>query len=158
MKTKKIYIILFTLILVAGCKKQHRYPDDPKSTFDKPKTRLIGAWQLNDYIFNGNSILNTYNFGYDITSFMIKDDYDGTSKKYTYSLINPFENDEYISFGPFSNSANCSYIKTFLTPLKCSGGGQITNWTITKLYDKDLHLKLQTDTGEFKMFFKKIHK
>ena len=33
---------------------------------------------------------------------------------------------------------------------------QATNWYVTKLYDKDLRLTLQTDTGEYKLFFNKM--
>lgn len=157
MKINNLFFIVILFLLLFSCKKQHRYPEDPKGTNQTPKSRLIGVWQIYEYTLNGNSILDPANFGYDITNYMIKSSYDGTTKKYSYTLINPFENESYLTFGPFSNTANCSYIKSFITPLKCINTSKTTDWCITKLYKDDLHLILQTDTGEFKLFFKKTH-
>jgi hypothetical protein len=158
MKTKNLFLIIVLLLAILSCKKHKRYPENPKTLFaGSPKSRLVGVWQINEYTLNGNSILDQANFGADITNYMIISSYDGTTKKYSYSLINSFDDESHLTFGPFSNTANCSYIKCFITPLKCTNTSKTTDWTITKLYGNDLHLILQTDTGEFKIFYKKIH-
>ena len=169
MKTKKIYIILFTLILVAGCKKQHRYEDDPKSTFDTPNERLSGIWQLNEYTLNGASIISNLNnisgAQSDIRDVNLSYSYIEENKKdkyyafkiYSYTARNNFDGIS-IEIGPDNSSAFPIIDKWFITPFKFTGTPAVSHWIVTKLYDKDLHLKLQTDTGEFKMFFNKIHK
>ncbi|MBL7912400.1 MAG: hypothetical protein JNJ41_15170 [Bacteroidia bacterium] len=151
----KFFYIFLTIIMLcfSACKKAHKYSEDPKKTRDSPKQRLLGIWNIYEYTLNGNSILNPANFGgNDVTSYFrlqYRNDYT--------ELIEPFEDEAYLTFGPFSNSANCGYIMCFITPLKCTNTSQKTNWCITKLYDNDLNLTLKTDTGEFKIFFKKTH-
>jgi len=153
----KFFYIFLTIIMLyfSGCKKAHRYPEDPKKTRESPKARLEGAWNIYEYTLNGQSILNTANFGYDVTNFTLKQSYNSSTKKYFYTIMNEFNDELYLSFGPFSNVPDCSYIKCFITPLNCSGINKETKWCISKLYDKDLNLTLKTDTGEFKMFLKK---
>lgn len=153
MKAKNLFLIIVLLLAILSCKKQHRYPEDPKRTFDSPKTRLVGIWNIYEYTLNGNSILDPANFGgADITTYF-RIQY---RKDYT-ELIQPFDNESFLTFGPFQNVSNCNYIKIFITPLKCTNTSTAADWTITKLYNGDLHLIHQTDTGEFKLFFKKTH-
>lgn len=158
MNKRSIYILIFVFFIGYACKKQHRYPEDPKASTQTPKQRLIGVWQISEYTLNGNSILNPINFGgFDITTYQLKWIYNSDDKKYYTDLINEFNDETYLNFGPFQSSGDCSLVKCFITPLKCTNTLQTTNWEIKKLYGSDLHLTLQTDTGEFKLFFKKTH-
>jgi hypothetical protein len=61
MKKQQLFILIFGIAIAFACKKQHRYPEDPKSTFDSPKTRLSGNWKLDDFTLNGTSIVNDLN-------------------------------------------------------------------------------------------------
>ena len=76
-----------------------------------------------------------------------------------FKLENPFISERYIELdiGKKYTPNHMDSLKTvlFITPFKYSTI-RTTNWYVTKLYDKDLRLTLQTDTGEYKLFFNKM--
>lgn len=169
MKKQQLFILIFGIAIAFACKKQHRYPEDPKSTFDPPKTRLSGNWKLDDFTLNGTSIVNdlnnipnapinirdvTLNYFFNSDD---KNDKHWAFRVYNFSTRNNFD-DVSITIGPYNSTQNQIIDKWFITPFKFTGTPAVANWVVTKLYKSDLHLVLQTDTGEFKMFFKKTSK
>ncbi|HQQ94779.1 MAG TPA: hypothetical protein PLQ93_09505, partial [Bacteroidia bacterium] len=56
------FIILIVIVLVlAHCKKEYRFPEDPGKSKKTPKERLLGDWKLKEYTLNGISILDSLN-------------------------------------------------------------------------------------------------
>ncbi len=170
-KTYTLFLIVFTLAFSSCKKKQYRYPEDPKVTRIKPNDRLFGYWQLSDYTLNGTSIIDALNtkINNEIDVRKIYFQYkfiDDNGHKYyglgflspRFDLKNPFISERYIEFDIGENySPNMKdslKIVLFITPFKYSTT-RTANWYVTKLYDKDLRLTLQTDTGEYKLFFNK---
>src|SRR5688572_2833494 len=58
MKRLLIYTLLIILPLSA-CKK--RFEEDPRASIKKPEKRMEGTWLLQDYQFNGSSIVGKLN-------------------------------------------------------------------------------------------------
>ncbi len=161
LKTILITALLFSMPLVFSyCKRQHKYPEDPRTTTKTPKKRLTGDWKITDYTLNGISILDTLN---KISKSNIKEcemtyvegpgrgqwsfQWDGYFQ--TYTSLNAFDNFLYIQLNPFRDTV---FNKLFITPLKYIPNSS-ARWTVTKLYGNELRLTLQQDAYEYKIFF-----
>jgi hypothetical protein len=148
-----------------GCKKQKRYEEDPKKSRKTPQTRLTGNWKVTEYTFNGNSIiqkLNSLSPINDLSDFTLQ--YGENSDKAWYTRIySPnkvlfqsydfFNNDSqfYFSYAGIYDSLCC---KWFITPFKFIRN-EDAYWKVTKLYENDLNIVLNTDSGQYKIFFNK---
>lgn len=148
----KFYIIIFvfTLIGTTNCKK--KYPEDPKKTTKAPENRLTGAWNIVDYTLNGSSILDTlssickfritlYDFDY------LEGDLQISGNFGIYNGYNSFSDNNFIRLDPWDSEL---FNKVYITPFKYVKGSS-AKWSVTKLYENDLHLKMITDTGEYKI-------
>jgi hypothetical protein len=160
--TNNLAILLsFCFILLISCgKKQIKYEEDPKQTRLTPAMRLAGGWTLEDYTFNGNSILellkskknkppiNVIVLDYSEES---KDKRNPESKRFLPFWDTHLE----ISEHAFNVSVTDSVSNYWFTqpfhykPIKNAV------WKVTKLYQNDFNVILTTDTGTYKMFFKK---
>jgi hypothetical protein len=172
-KIKIVCLVLASALLTfANCKKkktQYQYPEDPKATTLTPKERLHGLWQVSDYTLNGNSIISKldtfYNSQYRIEDVIFNYDQNSNSKKWILTITsevmshtyeNAFEEPDQILIDNDNYCCKFLLTKWFITPFKYVPNAS-TKWTITKLYNKELNLITKTDTGEFKMFFKKTN-
>ena len=163
---KTTYIIFISLLLVFACKKQKQYPEDPKKTSQTPHDRLSGNWQLVDYTLNGTSVVDELNL-LSKNKFNIKETelgfnkgvyggmqftLDGANFRYQPSTQEPtFIDDSFILLKFYSDTL---FNNWFITPFKNQKVTSV-NWIVTELYRNDLHLVLKTDTGEYKIFWKK---
>ncbi len=170
LKTILIAALLFCLPFVfSHCKKQMQYIEDPKKTTKTPHDRLMGSWELISYTLNDKSIADTLSkiVGCDILNSNAKarltyQDYHDRLEVVlgTCGLecgnTNSFDN-VYITLGPYSSAdfKAQKFHKLFITPFNYKPSITVAKWEITKLYEADLSIRLLTDTGEFKMIFKK---
>jgi len=141
-------------------KKQIKYEEDPKQTNLSPALRLSGSWVLEDYTFNGNSILellrskknkqlgNVIGLDYFEGS---KDKVDPESKRFLPFLDTHVE----ISQEEFNVSVTDSVSNYWFTQPFHYKPIKNTIWRVTKLYQNDFNIILTTDSGTYKMFFKK---
>lgn len=164
---KKALYILLILLLIFSCKKdQYRYPEDGGKSTLTPNDRLGGGWwKLDDYTFNGNSIVaklnSPTNNKYNIKSIQFSYGYLQDSKNwhllltggtYLYQDDNKaFSDFHYLVFGSCSDTI---FNKWLISPFHFLQN-TATSWSVTELYNKDLHLILSTDSGEYKIFWKK---
>ncbi|MBK9286053.1 MAG: hypothetical protein IPM51_17290 [Sphingobacteriaceae bacterium] len=165
MSCRLIILIVLILFLGSSCKKQTKYEEDPKKSRTSPKLRLKGTWGLEDYTFNCNSIiphLNLLSTKYNIneTTLQFSESYNNrwstsisSNNKSLYSYHDIFS-DDYTFFIQYSGTNDSICCKWFITPFRYVRYVD-SYWRITKLYDKDLNIVLDTDTGQFKIFFKK---
>lgn len=164
MKKLITYTLLF-LLPFAACKKNIKYSEDPRISFKKSKKRLEGTWNISEYTLNGVSIKDTlskvtgidvslytlgYYMEYDFYRLTIRGNWGGAYGG-TYYGSDDFVDYHYIVLNAYSELFN----KVFITPFK-SVQNSTAKWEVTKLYGKDLHLQLVTDTGEYKIVFNKI--
>lgn len=166
-----LYIILICLLLL-GCKKEHRYLDDPKVTRDTPQERLNGIWKITSYTFNGNDIytkLNQkattqYNLDNVLLNYVYHTRKEAGENNVPGNALNimpvlstqywNFDDDTYLKI----NSQGCNTIGDslanywFVSPQNfCATSSAY--WEITKLYEKDFHIVLKTDSGTYKITF-----
>ena len=145
-----IIIIFFTLIGTTNCKK--KYPEDPKKTTKTPEKRLTGRWVISEYTLNANSIVDTlsslcksritlYHFDY------LEGDLQISGNFGIYNGFDSFKDENLIRLDPWENEL---FNMVYITPFKYVKGSS-AKWSVTKLYDNDLHLKMITDTGEYKI-------
>lgn len=177
----KITRILFFILLLSSlffcttCRKkeeevQHQYPEDPATTTLTPRERLTGSWKIYGYKFKGIDVIariDTINGGkliieqvpvsYDFETNYEKWLFRMDTKYFHFLSENAFDSDSPYSI-TINGSANSYLAKWFITPFKYNpkdSTGQ-ASWTITKLYGNDLNLVLGTDSGDFRLFLKKI--
>lgn len=159
------YIILIIFLTLIGCKKEKRFPEDPKKSRMTPQNRFTGKWIISAYTFNGNDIrfnLNTLSNKYKLESVYFTYQYNNDYKTWNfairtdnhgfYSSSDTFRENTYIYLFPKEYDTLTN--KWFYTPFKYIPGSE-AKWTITKLYDKDCNLILDTDSGQYKIFLKK---
>lgn len=152
-------------LLFSECKK--KYPEDPKRTFKSPDKRLRGIWRLQDYYYNDRSVLQQFmgltlnNFPNDNVLFGYGPESSDEKTlsldiKYTirYEDNASFNNKQYLVIGPATDTA---FNKAFVSPFHYNRSG-IANWEIKKLFDSDLIISLPTDSGSYRIIFKKIAK
>lgn len=170
-------VLLLSLFLGANCKKkkktdQHRYAEDPETTTLTPQERLRSSWRVSAYQFNGVDIIgriDTINGNRArIEDANISYDYWDNIKTWRFTIYNgffQFDGDGTNAFNPdqpyditIFGSANSLLCKWFITPFgyDINQTALSTRWTITKLYGNDLNLLLQTDSGDYKIFLKKL--
>ncbi|MBI2721553.1 MAG: hypothetical protein HYX39_05210 [Bacteroidetes bacterium] len=159
------YILLFLALTFSNCKKEKRFPEDPKKSRKTPQSRFSGKWIISAYTFNGNDIrfdLNKLSNKYRIDDVYFTYEYNDFYRRWDFSLrtdnygffysTEGFKDNTYIYL---SGSNDTIANKWFYTPFKYIKGSSVY-WTITKLYDKDCNLILDTDSGQYKMFLNKI--
>jgi hypothetical protein len=169
---KTILLISIVIFSTWSCKKQHRYPEDPKKSRKTPLERLHGSWKIEEYTFKGSSIVSQLDLlkqdahvknvqfyfyvEYHQETFSINS---GAFPGYhtfnalideTYLRIGPYN--EFMTVGPANEKVFTGW---FVTPFRYTQNGQ-TKWTITKLFESDLNIILPTDSGEYKIFLRKI--
>ncbi|MBK6832911.1 MAG: hypothetical protein IPG89_01015 [Bacteroidetes bacterium] len=157
-------------VLFFGCKKEHRYEEDPKNSKATPQERLNGNWKITSYTFNGNSIYDQLNQKAIGSKFNLDN--------VLFGYLHKTKNSEYYSDGdafevsPFPGSTqhrnfddytylqirntggqdalDSLYAYWFISPKKYHCGS-VAYWKVTKLYENDFHIVLKTDSGNFKM-------
>ncbi len=169
LKTLLITALLFCLpFIFSHCKKQKQYVEDPKKTTKTPHERLLGGWELISYTLNDISIADTMSkiAGCNLlksteTRLSYYDNYDRIELVMLACTLecgdeNSFDN-VYITLGSCSSAdiKAQKFHKLFVTPFHYTPTITRAKWEITKLYEADLSLRLRTDTGEYKMMFKK---
>jgi hypothetical protein len=157
------------------CKKEHRYPDDPKKSKKTPQERLTGSWQISEYTLNGTSIIDTLNklHEYDIREeIYMQYAYNKEDMRWEFSIGTPFVNvngyayqsnnafDDYqhLQLGAFyaqPGTPEHLFNLTFVTPFRLERNA-IARWDVEKLYGDEFWIKLPTDTGLFKLRFHKV--
>ncbi len=171
MRFIKYITVLIILLAFSQCKKEHRYPDDPKKSKKTPQERLTGSWQISEYTLNGTSIIDTLNslHGYDIREQLFiqygynKDDrfwiFDVKAiDKYYYSSKTAFNDYNYLELGPYvpyPNTLQFLFNMTFITPFHVDSSA-ISRWNIIKLYDNEFQIKLHFNTDLFIISLHKI--
>jgi hypothetical protein len=169
MKSIGTIIVFIFCLLFISCKK--KYEEDPKKTTKSPEKRLVGSWKLTDYTFNGSSIVNQLNaldssYKIENVTFNFSKTKDEDKKwnlaitadsKELYMDYAALVNDKYILVTAYGIDAIIT-VKWFSTPFRYNKPLSDTYWIITKLYKNDLHLKLSTDSGDYKIFLNKIGK
>jgi hypothetical protein len=167
---QRFVLLVILLLFFSYCKKkkiQHQYPEDPKSTTITPKLRLTGQWGIRQFTLNGSDIRSSleavYNNKYKISDVIFTYDKNPDTQQWFLIIdaansketkIDAFEEPDQLSIGP-DNHTEYGLCKWFVTPFKFTKDKSV-QWTITKLYDKDLNLILKTDTGEYKLFMQKL--
>ena len=178
-KLKSLLILSVSLLLFcANCRKdpkpkeiQLQYPEDPTTTTLTPRERLTGLWKVYDYQFKNKTIIKNLDTLYggkeQIESVDISYDKDLNSVKEVWSfrmtakyfdIVNKtaFNPDEpyYITI---IGAGNLYVASWFITPFFYDNNNyQATaKWKITKLFDKELNLVLETDSGDYKILLKK---
>lgn len=162
MKKLLTYALLFLLPL-AACKKEYRYPEDPKKSRKSPNERLKGTWHITEYTLNGASVKDTLSkvVGADISQYTLY--YRKTDEGEWLLDINgnfggkggylfaddAFADFHYLVFRPYYKP----FSEVFVTPFKRLSNSTAAKWVVTKLYDEDLHIQLVTDTGEYRITF-----
>lgn len=178
MKNVALFIYFFAVLLIcATCRKekppapaiQYQYPEDPATTTITPQQRLAGMWKIDVYTFKDSDIvafLDTFYGGQSKiqdVQFIYNQNLD--SKEWSFNLQTnktsqssqtAFNPDDPVHFVMDNDNECCKYLKSkwFITPFRYIKGAS-TKWTITKLYDKKMNLVLQTDSGNYKIFFSK---
>jgi hypothetical protein len=156
------------IFLACGKEKQHRYPEDPNDTKQSAIERLMANWQVKAYTLNGKDIIpdleKIYNEKHKVTSVLFRFyQEEETSGPLTLHITgagigeilpSAFTNPDKIRIWNDTKYPDFTLTKWFLTPFKYKANAEAT-WTITKLYGADLNMVQQTDTGEYKVFFKK---
>lgn len=174
-KTLFSILLLSSLFFCTTCRKKekqvpHQYPEDPATTTLTPRERLTGSWRIYSYQFKGKEIIaniDTINNGKEqIEKASIAYDYSPSYSQwlfYVYSKYYNFQSETAFDIdNPYYitiyGSANSYLAKWFITPFKYNpkdSTGQ-ARWTITKLYEGELNLVLGTDSGDFRLFLKRI--
>jgi len=169
-----IYISIIG-VLFFGCKKEHRYEEDPKATHDTPQQRLNGTWKITSYTFNGQDIytklnqkataqynLNNIIFSYQY--FSKKEDEANGSQGDGFKIYpimtaqhRNFEDHTYLKINP----PGCSNIEDSLlnywfisSQTYCTSS--TAYWRVTMLYKNDFHIVLNTDSGTYKIYLNKV--
>ena len=174
----KALFLLFLPLLFFNCRKeikkiQLQYPEDPTTTTLTARERLTGSWRVYDYLFRGNSIVKNLDTIYggkeriedvqisyveDFNSVPATDLWRFRMTATYFDIVNKtaFNPDEpyYITIIGAGNFFVASW---FITPYFYDNNNyQATaKWKITKLFDKELNLVLETDSGDYKMLIKK---
>lgn len=167
---KSFLFILIACALFFGCKKEHRYEEDPKYSKATPQERLNGNWKITNYTFNGNSIFdalnqkaigNSYNLNNIWFSYSHKTKHDEYYNDGDAFSINPFPGSgQNRNFDDYTylqirniggqDALDSLYAYWFVSPQKYNCGST-AYWEVTKLYEKDFHIVLKTDSGEYKI-------
>lgn len=168
-----VFCLLAFFFLVSACKKKNmiQYEEDPKKVKEDVNTRLTGDWLLRAYTLNGKDIIPRLNAvfanRFDVTGCVFSYWYDEADKKYISRLwsTNPqfsarkeknFDGltitFDQASFSQTFHSGDSACKAWFITPFIYTGLS-VQTWRVTKIYDQELNLTLQNDSGEFKLFF-----
>ncbi|HRH09913.1 MAG TPA: hypothetical protein PLU73_00285 [Bacteroidia bacterium] len=131
---------------------------------------MIGNWKLTDYTFNGNSIITQLNslsqnndkvdnvtFHFSQTRTKQWDFEIGTGRMIIFNENKALINDTYVLLSSTGINDPLA-VMWFISPFKFSTHPIDSYWYITKLYKNDLHIKLGTDSGEYKIYLNKINK
>ncbi len=164
-----VLLIASALILFAvNCKPKKdtrpfgpQYEEDPGPERGTVAERLNGIWKIEDYLLNDVSIINQSSVATS-GSISIKDvhwDYIMPTKDNDWHesyLVYPWKwyaliSKDTITFDGY-DSTFCFW---FTDPLIKSNQILDRKWQITKLYQGSLHVKLSTQRGIFKIFWKK---
>lgn len=168
LKSKFFKALLVTSVFLSlpCCKKELKYPEDPKKSNATPEERLDGKWNIIEYTFNGNSIYNklnqaargSFNLNTITLHFEVKkhDNYDqGVVDLLPIGGDNCFGLNE-TNFKFYAEKGNDSLFGYwFVTPFRYAKTGN-ANWTVTKLYGTDFKIVLPTDSGEYKIHWSRI--
>ncbi|MBK9283667.1 MAG: hypothetical protein IPM51_05035 [Sphingobacteriaceae bacterium] len=126
--------------------------------------RLKGTWNIKDYTFNCVSIvpqLNALSSNSNLSDISIQYGENSEKQWYTYIYVSNkllyhsydlFNDDTQFYFDPnrvYDSLCN----KWFFTPFRLVKNVG-SNWKVFKLYENDLNIVLNTDTGEYKIFLK----
>lgn len=162
-----IFIACLTITLCfTTCKK---YPEDNFYSLKNPEKRVVGSWELIEYNFNGSSIISALNDK--LKTFDIKElglivtakqgkvlqKYYFTPAKIGNGNTDPLlDNSKFAFTGRNTNKfADSVQNLLFLTPQSFKGNGY-TKWDIRNLYKNKMHLQLNTDSGNYDIYFEKI--
>lgn len=137
-----------------------RYEEDPGPERGTVSERLNGVWKIEDYLLNEVSIINQASVATS-GSISIKDvhwDYYMPTKDNGWnesSIIYPFNWFAFISINSIKfDGRDTAFCFWLVNPLERKSPGN-AEWQITKLYQNSLHIKVNTNHGEFRIFWKK---
>lgn len=167
-----VFILTIIIVSLFACKKEQRYAEDPKNSYKTPQERLSGSWKLSGYTFNDQDIIDSLNkkafgvfnlngaaFGYmHITK--NDPDYADGDKLIMYASKIPqyrvFDDGTYFKLTCDTITKQDSLFSYwFVNPMQDTIFNSVANWEVTELYKNDFHVVLSTDSGQFKMTFKK---
>jgi len=171
MKTVKFIPLLLLLLAFSQCKKEHRYPDDPKKSRKTPNERLKGWWYIEEYTLDGVSIIDTMNkvCGCDlrndvVLTYNMLEDSDHKKfwilgikypKYFGMESKTAFSDYHHIELGPAERNNGLElFYKLFITPFRVEYGA-IARWEVTKLFESELHIQLRSNLGIYKLKYLK---
>ena len=160
---KKLLLINIVIItVIAGCTK---YKEGPKISFRSVYSKIIGTWQLTEYICDGVDSIQYYN---DICGAnLVIGKYDDYHRKFIVSSTNGKKNisgsliisfnNKYLSFISFPIDSSKSFTDPFMP-------NQYSDWFILRLTKKEFIvtiktykvIKSKTIYRNYKMSFKKL--
>jgi hypothetical protein len=161
------FIAASLVVLLLSCKKEYKYPEDPKKSRATPEQRLKGRWEIIEYTFQANSIygkLNQAAHGIFNLDKIVLEYADKARDNYDQGIatLNPVggDNSFFISKNNFKfytpNANDSTFIYWFVSPFRYKPA-TTANWTITKLYGVDFNIVLPTDSGEYKIFWHRVN-
>lgn len=169
--TMKFILPLLFLLAFSQCKKEHRYPDDPKKSRKTPNERLNGSWYIEEYTLDGISILDSMNnicncdlkIDVILTYGKIKDYANNTefwsfyigTNHFGYQSRQAFQDYHYLEIGPYDGNQIEIFSKLFLTPFYYEPNA-IVRWNVTKLYKNEFSIELKNSSGVFSLRFSKM--
>jgi hypothetical protein len=166
-----IFAIMFVCAFLS-CKKQTKYDEDPKRSKLTPKQRLFGEWSISGFTFNGDDItpkLNAlFSNRFDVLTLQLgyvfheSEDDDAltitchnafTASDQLFDGVNVTFHERHFQYRDTA-AADSVFKKWLITPFQFTNQTE-QSWRVTKLFENSLHMVLETDTGDFKMFFQK---
>ena len=153
---KKLFIILFvTTIVFSGCKK---YKEGPLISFRSVSTRLIGVWQVTEYISNGVDSLQYYNDSCGANLYISNfEDYNNRFNMF----FDQYSKKDFHSIIILSDNRKELYVSSFIDDFGKYFNGPFSpntesNWNILKLTNKELKVTVDINNKNYRMSLKKI--
>jgi hypothetical protein len=165
MRFTKYITVLIILLAFSQCKKEHRYPDDPKKSRKTPNERLKGSWYIEEYTEDGVSVLDSMNkicncdlkIDVIVTYGSIKDNDNKEfwtffigGKYFGYQSRQAFQDYHYLEIGPYDGVRIEVFSKLFITPFYFYPNA-IARWNVTKLYKDEFCLELKSNMRAFRL-------
>ena len=169
---KNLILILCTLCTNSNCRKKDvpdakRFEEDPTTTKTSVEDRLAGTWIVGDLTFKGNSVFDQLNKTSAVNPILdnISLFYDKGNKDHNieaFFSLKPagfagWSKIDTMSFSCHKTDTSISY--SLLTPFNKNDGknGKAylkSDWRVTKLFNTELNMTRQTDSGQYKIFWK----
>ncbi len=169
---KNIVLVLSILLISSTCRKKevpdaYKFDEDPSISKTSVDDRLVGTWIVGDLTFNGNSIFDQLNKTTVVNPILdnISLFYQKGDRNHNISAIFSLKPAGFVgwrgadsmTFGCYKTDTSLSY--SMLTPFNKNDGKNgkpylVSYWRVTKLFNAELNMTRQTDSGQYKIFWK----